>query len=291
MNALSDFARSDYERIISDFGWVAVDDTLMALRGADAASWLQGQVTQDLRDWAIGECRSMCLCKPTGQLLAVLHGMMTRDKIYLSTDRRCASQFAARVEAMVIMEDVELDTLDLVCVSAQGPESARAEANGIRIPHDRSGRTGYDFWMSDRSVEVVVDEVAELIRVEAGRPKFLMDWNEKTLPPELGAKFEADTISYKKGCYTGQEVLMRIFSRGHTNRCLTAITSDEALSPRMTLYQREEKVGEITSAVCSPTFGFIGLGMLKNSADMDAAVLADGGLEVRPVQIPLVSAG
>ncbi|MFX6234584.1 tRNA-modifying protein YgfZ, partial [Acinetobacter baumannii] len=68
------------------------------------------------------------------------------------------------------------------------------------------------------------------LELRAGNPRLGGDTTQKTLPPELGPAFESRTVSYTKGCYMGQEVLMRIHSRGHTNRTWVCLTSAEPLT-------------------------------------------------------------
>ena len=264
-----------------------MDDALVSLTGEDALTWLQGQVTQDLRGWEVGAARDMCLCKPTGQLLAVLHGFRQHDRFLLSMDRACVSRFMQRVEDMVIMEEVEASLLPLKCVSAQGPIASEAVASGIRIPHDRSGRGGFDFW-GEVGVSFVEDSVSEIVRVEAGVPQYSVDWHDKTLPPELGPDFEGKTISYAKGCYTGQEVLMRIHSRGHTNRCLVGFHSSTVVGRGAAVLLAGASVGEVTSAVWSPRFGHIGFVMVSNSAlESDSLATADG-VAIELASLPFV---
>ena len=82
----------------------------------------------------------------------------------------------------------------------------------------------------------------------------------RTLPPEMGPAFEAAHVSYTKGCYTGQEVLMRIHSRGHTNKTWVGFVLDKAV----TAGARIGELGEVTSACISPRLGPIALGTVRN---------------------------
>jgi folate-binding protein YgfZ len=96
------------------------------------------------------------------------------------------------------------------------------------------------------------------LRVEAGRPAFGTDMDERTLPPEAGIVDRA--IDQTKGCYTGQEVMVRIRDRGHVNRLLRRVELGDvpAPAPGTELLAADESgkvVGEITSSVESPRFG------------------------------------
>ena len=111
----------------------------------------------------------------------------------------------------------------------------------------------------------VSPEPFEIARIEAGVPRFGQDCDAKTFPPELGSAFESRYISYNKGCYTGQEVLMRLHSRGHTNRTWVGLVSESPLEVGAVLTHPNRKdAGLVTSAAFSPDYGFIGAAMVRN---------------------------
>jgi folate-binding protein YgfZ len=108
------------------------------------------------------------------------------------------------------------------------------------------------------------------LRVEAGRPEFGTDMDADTIPVEAGIHERA--IDYKKGCYTGQEVIARIRDRGHVNRHLRQLMLGDVPAPRSgaELYAEEsdEPVGHVTSAVESPRFGqTVALGYVKRGVE------------------------
>ncbi len=95
------------------------------------------------------------------------------------------------------------------------------------------------------------------LQVEGGRPAFGVDMDQETIPVEAG--IQARAIDCHKGCYTGQEVIIRLRDRGRVNKRLVGLLlGDAALpSPRTELFRsgREKPVGWITRAVFSPAFG------------------------------------
>ncbi len=97
-------------------------------------------------------------------------------------------------------------------------------------------------------------DALELVRVEAGIPRFGADMDETNLAPEAG--IEARAISYQKGCYIGQEVIARIRTYGQVTRALRGLVLPEGLPvlPKKgdVLRQAGREVGQITSAVLSP---------------------------------------
>ena len=108
------------------------------------------------------------------------------------------------------------------------------------------------------------------LRVEAGRPAFGTDMDQDTIPVEAGIQDRA--IDYAKGCYTGQEVIVRIRDRGHVNRGLRQLMLGDVPAPHRgaELYVEgtEKPVGHVTSAVQSPRFGqTVALGYVKRGVE------------------------
>jgi tRNA-modifying protein YgfZ len=107
---------------------------------------------------------------------------------------------------------------------------------------------------------VGLDEL-EVLRVEAGRPRYGADLTDGTIPTEAYAEagLMQRAVSFTKGCYTGQEVIIRIAHRGHVNRHLRGVLLGDAEPPpaRTPLLHPEsaKEVGWITSAVRSPRLG------------------------------------
>ena len=112
-----------------------------------------------------------------------------------------------------------------------------------------------------------MDEVSwEVLRIEAGTPRFGLDMTEETIPIEAGIHTRA--IDYEKGCYTGQEVIIRIRDRGRVNKTLRRIFLGGATVPErgeeLFGVDGQKSVGWITSACISPRFGeVLALGMVK----------------------------
>ncbi|MBI3879661.1 MAG: aminomethyl transferase family protein [Verrucomicrobia bacterium] len=151
----------------------------------------------------------------------------------------------------------------------------------------RTGSAGFDFFVPLNSLAAVADKLIaaakqlggracgwdalELARIEAGLPRFGADLDETVLPPEAGAAFDARCVSYRKGCYVGQEVLNRIRSVGHVNRTLTGLRLAENLSALPAkgdkLLKDGKEVGLVTSAIFSPRLNAnLALGYVRTEA-------------------------
>lgn len=219
-------AAEELNGLKDDYVWRPLPHAAMLrLWGADVASWLQGQVTQDLRGIQPGESTLACLCRATGQLEDVL-SIRRREADWLVFAER-PEVLLKRIEEFVIMEDVQVEEIAGIPATIAGPNAAPPEA---AIASNRLGVAGWDVIL-DAALDrpSLSDDAWNAATLAAKVPLLGVDTIEKTLPPELGREFEARTINYTKGCYSGQEVLMRIHSRGHTNKTWIVVRGDESL--------------------------------------------------------------
>lgn len=270
---------SHYDRLRSSCGSLALSDfTLLKVTGADALDWLQGQASNDLRIVRSGGSISFCFCDPTGRLIAPVDAWGLGDHILLSVPNSALERVLARFEELVILEDVKVQSLasDLALFTIQGPHlPAGSMIPWPTLSNDRSGLGGIDVLLPkddlaaaielERLAPPVSKEALTIVHMEYGMPDFTLDADAKTLPPELGPRFEAKHISYTKGCYTGQEVLMRIHSRGHTNRTWRVLMCSEPVEVGSRVaHPSREDAGIVSSAVISPHMGVLAGAMMRN---------------------------
>lgn len=157
-------------------------------------------------------------------------------------------------------------------VVGTGPDGATA----LDVLGDGATVRGWWERLTAAGVRPVGQGVFETLRVEAGQPAFGADMDENTLPPEAGIEDRA--IDHQKGCYTGQEVVVRIRDRGHVNRHLRGLLFGDVPTPAAgtPLFQPggDRPIGHVTSAVSSPRFGqAIGLGYVRREVQPPAEVL------------------
>ncbi|HEY0867656.1 MAG TPA: glycine cleavage T C-terminal barrel domain-containing protein [Fimbriimonas sp.] len=298
LNTAQDAVTRDYDLLRDDCGLIELETLgLVALYGDDRKGWLQGQVPNDIKELTPGTFASFCLCESTGHLRSVLDAWALSDRFLMACPRETLPAVLERVQKMVVLEDVRAEDLTSKyrLFSIQGPNATRNLSQFLELPKldagevavgkasvfvtrsDRTGSGGWDVWIpaSARStIAKIADawpkigrEAFEIARLEAGIPAWGSDMNSRTLPPEMGPAFEARYVSYSKGCYTGQEVLMRMHSRGHTNRTWMALLSEDPLEAGASVaHVRREDAGVVTSAALSPDYGYIGAAMLRNEA-------------------------
>jgi folate-binding protein YgfZ len=129
------------------------------------------------------------------------------------------------------------------------------------------------------------------LRLEAGIAWFGSDFDQRQIPHE--AALEATHISFTKGCYTGQEIVERVRSRGHVNRRLTGLAFDGAAppEPESKLLAAGAEVGNVTSAAFSPLLGQpIGLGYVRREQGTPGSILQCGEAAAKIIVLPIAGA-
>jgi folate-binding protein YgfZ len=131
------------------------------------------------------------------------------------------------------------------------------------------------------------EDTSETLRIEAGRPRFGIDMNTDTIPLEAG--LEERAISFTKGCYVGQEVIIRVMHRGHGRvaRRLVMIVLPRGPVPARgdKIHLNDRVVGEITSAAASPRLGSpLALGYVQRDHALAGTELTVNGSEARVYQ-------
>lgn len=303
---------ADYEQLRTNSGSRSLTgESLYHLTGEDVATWLQGQVTQNVLSLPVGGGAQFCLCTPTGQLIFVGRLWRVADGFLMNLERSAETALNRRVAQTVIMEDVVVSKCEnLHGYTFQGPKSqVEVQAlvgismdNGVKemnggwaLPSERTGPDGWDLWCEHPLVDLkdVSADAWEIARIESGLPASGLDFSAKTLPPELGRGFESKTISYSKGCYTGQEVLMRIHSRGHTNRTWMGLFCDyPVLAGSNVSHSLKEDAGVVTAATVSPKFGAIATAHLRNESAVPGEMVivhsGDQKVEAKVIELPFL---
>lgn len=257
----------------------------LRLTGADRVRFLNGQVTANVTRLVAGHAIPACITTLKGKLCgdAMLHAMA--EALLLDADATLRESLAPRLERYIIADDVTVEdvTDDLCLIHVLGDVAPAADLADAAICVDRAHRFGRDGWdlvlrpevfqnvwpALTARVAVLDGELQEVIRIEAGVPRWGFELTENTLPPEAG--LDRTHIDYHKGCYIGQEVISRLKSVGHVNRELTGfIVRDGSLAPGARLFapgDDEHPIGTVTSVAFSFALEKpIALGYLKRGA-------------------------
>jgi len=283
----------------------------LALTGADARSFLQGQVTNDVEGLADGAGCYAAFLTPKGKMLGDLRILAAGDELLLDTERVALQGLFNMIRRFSIGYDVELHkrTLERGLLSLIGPGAREVAGAGdlgseehahVVVDVPRSGvaaraiRTdeGVDLLCAAEDVDalraalddagaVAVSEAAvECLRIEHGRPRYGIDLDDSVIPQEAG--LNERYVSFTKGCYVGQETVARLYYRGKPNRQLRGLRLSAPASPGDELSFEGRVVGRVASVAESPRFGPIGLALVRREAPPGSpvAVLAGGGGEV-----------
>jgi folate-binding protein YgfZ len=266
----------------------------IVLSGRDRASYLQGLLTNDIEALGPGQGCYAAYLTPQGRMIADLRVYELGDLILLAVPRSVKDIVLSRLDQFIFTEEVTLgDVSDtFTALGVVGPEAARVVGTLLDVPEPDlgglpthgnlrarfagqpvivlrvadAGEAGYDL-LIDRSHgadlraalvgagAVEIDEtLAEVLRIEAGVPRFGRDMDEDTIPLEAG--IESQAISMTKGCYVGQEVIVRVLHRGHGRvaRKLVGLVveSDAVPVPGAAVSADGRQVGLVTSSARSP---------------------------------------
>jgi len=266
-----------------------IDCDLVAVSGAGAAAYLQGQLSQDIESIDAGSSAMSFLLQPTGHVDAWLrvhrvsesafvlevesgHGRAVADrlaKFLIRTKAAVGDPTAARVlrvrEGSALVDEIPVDSALVMRASVDWPEHAGVDLVGPGDAIDRiAGELGYNPFESSAAVEHH--------RIGAGVPRFGLDIKAGSIPAAAGASVVAASVSFTKGCYTGQELVARMNSRGGQAplviRRLTAATS---MSNGVEVAVSGEIMGVVTS-----TAGNSALAVLKRKVEPGDSVEVDG---------------
>ena len=292
----------------------------VALTGADRASFLHALLTNDIAGLPAGRGVYAAYLTPQGRMISDMRVIETGARLLLSVDRHVAAPLAERFDKLIFSEDVQAkDASDIAVLGVHGPSAARMiqHATGVSaadlerqydnvtvesltiVRDDALGVPGYDVYVpgTDRDairaklIEAgavqVSEDVAEALRIEAGRPRFGVDMTTDTIPLEAGIEDRA--ISFTKGCYVGQEVIVRVMHRGHGRvaRRLVSIVIPEGdvPVPGDKILLGDRAVGEITSATASPKMGSpLALGYVQREHAVAGTEVTVGGSQARIYQ-------
>lgn len=274
-----------------DEGWglVPLGDRWLTLSGADHLAWLQGQITNDIRQLDQDRPLKFGLCSPTGALEGLYTGYLesTGETVVIG-DPVSIDLLKNRIETHVILEDITcfVPSPGAQLWSVQGTHWRDCEVESP-WPNDRGGRGGADFVMAEveEAEWPILDPVAfEIAQLEAGVPQFGIDTGSKTILPELGPRIDAMYVSYTKGCYTGQEILHRIFSRGGTKTRWVGLKTEKLIEPGA-----YDGVW-VTRSAESPRFGSIAAAHVKREFAVSGTILEVNGISAKVQEMPFIFA-
>jgi folate-binding protein YgfZ len=259
----------------------------ISLTGADRQRWLNGMVTNNIRDLAVGHGVYSFLLNPQGHILGDLYAYNRGELILVDTDADQLEKIISTFDHYIIMDDVVVTKLgeQMTSLGIAGPKSrAVLQGAGIQVLEmqplevvtpkcncdceciecsvvrgEEPRRESYEIWIAPGDVlklwrgllsagaKPVGSEALELARMVSGIPRYGVDLRDRDLPQETG---QDRALNFNKGCYVGQEIVERIRSRGAVHRTFTGFLLGGAIeiAAGTKIVSNEREVGEITSA-------------------------------------------
>jgi folate-binding protein YgfZ len=271
---------------------------LIVVSGGDRASYLQGLLTNDIVALGAGQGCYSAYLTAQGRMISDLFVYELGDAILLALPLATKDTVLAKLDQFIFSEDVQLgDVSDpFATVAVVGPAAAAMVASAIGMneadvsalePYGNrridvegtaaillrvmdTGEPGFEIVIPGEAVADLLEklhasgaadideETADVLRIEAGVPLFGPDMDDETIPLEAG--IEQQAISFTKGCYVGQEVIIRVLHRGHGRvaQKLVGLAFEPgadlpALGAAVQVDGKE--IGEVTSAATSPALG------------------------------------
>jgi folate-binding protein YgfZ len=305
---------AQYRQLREEVGMLVRSDRgLIAATGPDGAEYLQGQLTNDVEALAPGDGQYAALLDRKGHMQADMRVLRpAAEEILIDTEAAALPAALKHLAMYSVGRDVSVADVsaERSILSLLGPRSAEVAA-AAALPEDAceavtvagtdclavGTRDGVDLICAAADTERlaaalreagatdVSPEAVELLRIEAGVPRFGAEMGTETMPAEAGIVERA--VSFTKGCYIGQETVARLHYKGKPNRHLRGLRLSAAAPPGAALRLGEKEVGRLGGATVSPAFGPIGLAILRREAEPGAELsVGEDGVKAVVVDLP-----
>ncbi len=278
----------EYRSVVKSTGlFDLANHAMLQFSGDDRLSYLQGMLSNDLKPLNMFDGQQATILTQQGKVVADVRVLCSLNSFYLDFWAPLKEKILTHLQRYLVADDVEIHDPNeqWKMLSLQGPSAvkllgevftggelpSRANQHGMVqfdgapicvVNADRSGVGGFDLIVQNERLETLAQRLTELgaawvgaraqniLRIEAGIPRYGVDFSEDNLLLEVGLDH---SYSYTKGCYLGQEVVERIRSRGHVNRKLCGLLLEgnipaDASDP---IIAGGNEVGKITSSVAS----------------------------------------
>jgi len=314
-------SRRQMTALVSGCGVYRLERALFSLTGRDRVRWLNGMVSNNVRDLAAGQGVYAFVLNAQGHIQGDLYAFHLGESLVLEIERSQVEALLPALRRYIIMDKVEVEDRSgkTAVIGMAGPQCRRVlEGLGFELPElealrlrsamwretpvtvvrgDNPGVDNYEIWLPAESLRTAWDalieagavaaeaETLETFRILCGIPKFGQDIRERTLPQETG---QDRALSFTKGCYIGQEIVERIRARGSVHRRFVGFEVEGRAPAAGTKVQYEGKdVGEISSVTAaSLKQKRLALGFMRREVIEPGRTFTAGEATVTPVSLP-----
>jgi folate-binding protein YgfZ len=285
----------------------------LLFKGPEAAEYLQGQLTNDIEALEVGEGCYAALLDRKGHMQADMRVLrLAGDEVWVDTEAEALPAARRHLEMYKVGREVEVEdaTGARALLSLIGPRSADL-CGAPPLPEHESEPLGVNgveclaigtalgidliaaatdtgrlrAALAEAGAVEVSPGAVEILRIEAGTPRFGAEMDSATMPAEAGIVEAA--VNFEKGCYIGQETVARLHYRGKPNRHLRGLRLSAPAAPGETLLAGEKEVGKVGGSCVSPIHGPIALAILRREAEPGAELsLGEDGVTAQVVDLP-----
>jgi tRNA-modifying protein YgfZ len=285
----------------------------LLVSGPDGAEYLQGQLTSDVEALEVGDGQYAALLNRKGHMQTDMRVLRpAAEEIWIDTEPEPLAAARRHLEMYSIGREVTVADVssERALLSLIGPRSVEIAGTAALPPHTCATtsvagteclaigtRDGIDLIapaeeaerlgtaLLDAGAVAVSPEAVEILRIEAGAPRFGAEMGSETMPAEAGIVEEA--VSFTKGCYIGQETVARLHYKGKPNRHLRGLRLSAPAAAGTPLQLGEKEVGHLGGTAVSPAFGPIGLAIVRREAEPGAELaVGEDGVTARVVDLP-----
>ena len=291
------------QNVICDLSHLA----LLEITGDDATSFLQGQVTNDVRLLDESTAHYTGYCSPKGRLLALFFAFTHQQRIYLQLNTKLLEPISKRLKMYVMRAKVNISNVsdnhvrlglsghDIVSlltpffahIPSQAYEVTSTEnATLIRLPsimprfeiicHTEHAK---EIWQSlKKQCKPVGKSCWEWLEIQAGIPDIYLNTQEEFVPQMVNLDL-LNAINFKKGCYTGQEIVARTHYLGKVKRRTQLMHLNTAIPPQASddvVNQNNEVIGKIVRSAPAPAGGYDVLAEIRLDNLEDADLMVNG---------------
>jgi len=295
----------------------------VVLTGEDRVRWLNGMVTNNIRDLALNHGVYCFVLTAQGRIVADLTAYNRSDSLLVTTDGSQVQAVTEMFDRYIIMDDVELADISqkLATIGLAGPQALQVlREAGIDVSQLVPGQLedrvwqnigitavrgthpnldSYEIWFAPESTSIVWDalktagavavgsEALEWYRIARGVPRYGLDLTQRDLPQETEQK---QALNFTKGCYIGQEIVERIRARAILHRTFTGfVVEGEPPAFGTKIKDGERNIGETRSAARIPFPSgerTIALGYLRRESEAAGTILQIGEQQGAVQKIP-----
>jgi tRNA-modifying protein YgfZ len=302
---------AQYRQLREECGLLRAARGKLIVRGPEAAEYLQSQLTNDVEGLAPGEGCYAALLDRKGHMQADMRVLrLGPGEVWIDTEPETSEAVRRHLETYKIGREAEIADVsaERAILSLIGPRSveiagtaplpehasqaariagvdclAVGTAGGVDLVPTEGERLGEA--LNEAGAVEVGPEAVEILRIEAGRPRFGAEMSSETMPAEAGIVEAA--VDFAKGCYIGQEPVARLHYKGRPNRHLRGLRLSAPADAGAPLRLGDREVGRIGSACVSPVHGPIALAIVRREAEPGAELaVGEDDVTARVVDLP-----